>query len=358
MLIANNIDRGILLLGSSLILMLLLFIVIKAYVSIDNALYLVLAEIIAGIVPISLDIAFKYNCTLVYCALSILVLILYTLLKSIKTIAVEVRKGIIGSDDTVFINMENLKQEYLNLQSDLRQLIYDEDCIFQQMSNYRSIICNIGTVHQMNCSLQIVKSARDNPITYIIKYTGIDDRSIKYLNTLIENNNKILSIKQKQYYTITQLNTMMLGVTGLIKAIKARIAYRKFIYKCFYEINIVEYQVFRFKYTSAKGRSFLQYDYIFNNINIQYIVNKLHEDSRMEARVKKARSAMTSKLREYIKRRDNYTCQICGRSKYRYPDLEFEIDHIFPVSLGGRTEESNLQLLCKDCNRKKGAKVV
>ena len=36
----------------------------------------------------------------------------------------------------------------------------------------------------------------------------------------------------------------------------------------------------------------------------------------------------------------------------------FEIDHIHPLSKGGTNWPSNLQLLCKDCNRSKGAKTM
>ncbi|HJB68761.1 MAG TPA: HNH endonuclease [Candidatus Fournierella excrementigallinarum] len=35
-----------------------------------------------------------------------------------------------------------------------------------------------------------------------------------------------------------------------------------------------------------------------------------------------------------------------------------EIDHIIPVSKGGRTEEDNLQTLCWKCNRSKGDKII
>jgi 5-methylcytosine-specific restriction endonuclease McrA len=33
-----------------------------------------------------------------------------------------------------------------------------------------------------------------------------------------------------------------------------------------------------------------------------------------------------------------------------------EVDHIMPIALGGTNESSNLQLLCRSCNRSKGAK--
>jgi len=44
-------------------------------------------------------------------------------------------------------------------------------------------------------------------------------------------------------------------------------------------------------------------------------------------------------------------CQDCGASKN---EVKLEVDHIIPVSQGGNDELSNLQVLCKECNRAKG----
>lgn len=61
------------------------------------------------------------------------------------------------------------------------------------------------------------------------------------------------------------------------------------------------------------------------------------------------RSLMNDKIRQYIKKRDNYTCQHCGLK-----NQVWHIDHIKPISKGGKTEYSNLQLLCSYCNLSKG----
>ncbi len=55
-------------------------------------------------------------------------------------------------------------------------------------------------------------------------------------------------------------------------------------------------------------------------------------------------------VRMRIVRRDNYTCQHCGKHLL---DDEVEFDHIIPVSKGGSSEEHNLRLTCYDCNRDK-----
>jgi 5-methylcytosine-specific restriction enzyme A len=51
--------------------------------------------------------------------------------------------------------------------------------------------------------------------------------------------------------------------------------------------------------------------------------------------------------------RDGYKCVFCGRNSQ---EISLEIDHIFPFSQGGSNKPDNLQTLCIDCNRGKGAR--
>lgn len=58
-------------------------------------------------------------------------------------------------------------------------------------------------------------------------------------------------------------------------------------------------------------------------------------------------------LRERIEvhRRDGYRCVRCGSTE------DLHVDHVIPVSKGGTNNLDNLQLLCRDCNLRKGARV-
>ena len=54
--------------------------------------------------------------------------------------------------------------------------------------------------------------------------------------------------------------------------------------------------------------------------------------------------------RELMKRQDN-TCVYCS---YRRIARSLDIDHILPVVRGGSNEASNLQVICRPCNQRKG----
>lgn len=71
---------------------------------------------------------------------------------------------------------------------------------------------------------------------------------------------------------------------------------------------------------------------------------------------KHQRRLMTKELRDQIAQRDNFTCRICG--KYMPDGVGLHIDHIVPISKGGKSVPSNLQVLCSKCNGKKSAKQI
>ena len=54
-----------------------------------------------------------------------------------------------------------------------------------------------------------------------------------------------------------------------------------------------------------------------------------------------------------VLKRENQICRECGNS---VKDEEIEFDHIIPWAKGGSSDEHNIRLLCKQCNRKKSDK--
>ena len=115
---------------------------------------------------------------------------------------------------------------------------------------------------------------------------------------------------------------------------------------------------YKFSYTSNGGKAQRSFTVPMTEDTIVKLIEKLESKLTMSAFTKEQRSLMTSKLRQQIKERDDFTCKICGNSTHQEPNLLLEIDHIIPVSKGGCTEEDNLQTLCWKCNRNKGSKII
>ncbi|WP_143715415.1 HNH endonuclease [Alkalithermobacter paradoxus] len=115
---------------------------------------------------------------------------------------------------------------------------------------------------------------------------------------------------------------------------------------------------YTFQYISPGGNSSMSVDVKFDLENLEKFIEYLSEKIKWQNSVEGQRALMTPKLREFIKERDNYTCRICHNSTEKEPNLLLEIDHIVPISRGGKTEVENLQTLRWKCNRRKGAKLV
>ena len=60
------------------------------------------------------------------------------------------------------------------------------------------------------------------------------------------------------------------------------------------------------------------------------------------------RGKVTNKMRFAVYSRDGYRCRKCGRHTE-----DLEVDHIFPISKGGKSVFENLQTLCHQCNSQK-----
>ena len=95
---------------------------------------------------------------------------------------------------------------------------------------------------------------------------------------------------------------------------------------------------------------------IFRAEEIKGIINKLHQKRRdyylnpdiWDSIVRVERAKVSNKLRFAVFQRDHERCAKCGSRK------NLEVDHIYPISKGGKTEMSNLQTLCHRCNVRKG----
>ncbi len=110
------------------------------------------------------------------------------------------------------------------------------------------------------------------------------------------------------------------------------------------------------KYKVAISEEEISYD--ISRLIIRYNSLKAidFECTLKEYNMREQRKLMTPELKKQIKERDHYTCQICG--KHMPDEIGLQIDHKIPVSKGGKTIPSNLQVLCSKCNGRKSNKLV
>ena len=69
--------------------------------------------------------------------------------------------------------------------------------------------------------------------------------------------------------------------------------------------------------------------------------------------MRRRRRPRFSKVNLYI--RDLYTCQYCS---LEFPRQHLTLDHVRPLSMGGRTKWDNIVAACQRCNTAKGNKMI
>lgn len=67
------------------------------------------------------------------------------------------------------------------------------------------------------------------------------------------------------------------------------------------------------------------------------------------SRIKQARNGISQNKRARIL--SSGKCVVCGATE------NLTVDHIIPLAKGGNNSESNLQVMCKSCNSRKGARI-
>ncbi len=82
--------------------------------------------------------------------------------------------------------------------------------------------------------------------------------------------------------------------------------------------------------------------------DLEQMLGKIEKQYPLKNTKSEERSKMTASLRYDIIKRDGFCCVLCGRSAK--DGIKLHVDHIVPVSKGGKTIKSNLRTLCESCN--------
>lgn len=163
------------------------------------------------------------------------------------------------------------------------------------------------------------------------KVTAWEERCQKFIASCF-----LKRLRMKQFNTVNDSDNMFQFFFERGQTRYKQINYQKYAYRC----SVTEY--------------IFSCDYYYLQERWQKLQDIGLECTLREYETKNQRALMTRELREQIMKRDNYTCQLCG--KYMPDEVGLHIDHIIPVSKGGKSIPSNLQVLCSKCNGHKSNK--
>ena len=256
-------------------------------------------------------------------------------------------------------HIQELKFSYVNVKS------YDYGASsLQDNSNYnfkrREWVNELRNNNVHNCSSTVCKNAHAQPFKYLCKYFNIkpnEDTLSNFENVL----NDFAAAEQGKNLLIAERDLIVSSIKNDIPYLIYRLSKKRLIKNLGFEkvdLSDLHFPVYTFQYVSAGGNSSARCDIKLDVQNLDKFVSYLNDLVKFKNSVQGQRALMTSKLREYIKQRDDYTCKNCSISTNTERNLLLEIDHIVPLSKGGVTTESNLQTLCWRCNRTKGAKIL
>lgn len=278
--------------------------------------------------------------------------------KRFQTIRESIKKHIDNSNELNH-HIEELKCSYVGIKS------YDYgNSSLQDNSKYNfkrkewSKELRSNQVH--NCSSTVCKNASAQPFKYLCKYFNIktDEETLSSFEMVL---NDFAAAEQGKKLLLAEKEQILKGISSMIPVLIFIFSKDRLEKKLGFEnvdLSDLHFPVYTFQYISAGGNSSSRCDIKLDVDNLDKFVNYLSDLVKFRKSIQGQRALMTSKLREAIKERDNYTCQSCEISINDERNLLLEIDHIIPLSKGGYTTEENLQTLCWRCNRSKGSKIL
>ena len=105
------------------------------------------------------------------------------------------------------------------------------------------------------------------------------------------------------------------------------------------------------RYASPGGRSNHNKTVCFTLSDMFDLLRQMEEEAEYKQSAQYQRSQVTESVRYNVMKRDGFRCTICGRDAS--DGVKLHIDHIIPVSKGGKSTMDNLRTLCEECNRGK-----
>lgn len=257
-------------------------------------------------------------------------------------------------------HIKELKSCYAGYSStDYGDADYNDDSVYNYKRPYLSQIGN-NTSNEYYCSLSVCRNAQNQPFKYLCKYFNIpiDENTLNIFEAML---NDFSAAEEGKQILLQEREEIIEKNKNNIPFIIRKFRLNKFFEKLGQtpvDTDNSYFPKYTFKYISPGGNSSMKCDIELDLDNLERFVEFLYSQIQLKKTMRYQRALMTEHLRDIIKKRDNYTCQMCGISIEQEPHLLLEIDHIIPISKNGETTMNNLQTLCWRCNRLKGNKLI
>lgn len=200
-----------------------------------------------------------------------------------------------------------------------------------------------------NCKRKIIEREFSRKSLYNVKSIDIIryniENNIDFIRTDIENaiyNIKMLDDYNKEVNKLTLIKSN--NTSKKFNKIENRI-FNKLIYKkedFLINVKLIVY------YRSNSGKVNENIKTLITFLELVNIYNAWQQGNKYCETQKRERRIMNDDIRYNVLKRDNFQCQLCGATAK--DGAKLHVDHIIPVSKGGKTIMSNLQTLCDRCN--------
>ena len=189
-------------------------------------------------------------------------------------------------------------------------------------------------------------------LTYQLVYIQKDVK--EQMRKTLENNNQF-NFYFSEIKELLSINGFDVPTPKIIQFLTRKMIVRK-LSKLSYKPRILFYIKVILIRTNIQDRYLERKIGMFSHEEVEVIIERLknkrndryNDQEIWDSICKVERGKVSNKMRFSIYNRDGNRCRMCGR---RTNDLE--IDHIMPISKGGKSTYDNLQTLCHDCNVRK-----
>ncbi len=245
----------------------------------------------------------------------------------------------------IFIKKKKETEDILKTSLKVEKLIkFNESYDFKKISQLNYVI-----VEREYSRKSLDRVTRDSIIRYHIE-NNIDslrtniENAIYNINKLNKYKEEVLKIYDDKYEIKSKYSI------DKYKKIEDKLFEKKTIKKEEFLITVK----LKAYYKSDRGRVFEQREGTILTEDLIKYYNEWQNGKKYEETKKQERKIMNDDIRYNVLKRDNFTCQICGATNK--DGAKLEVDHIIPVSKGGKTVMNNLQTLCDRCNKGKSDK--